>query len=217
MSGARQLRTALAAFPVVAIMRARRDTFLLRAADALAEAGITAIEVTATTPGAYAAAAAMRSRLAADVAVGMGTVTDRAQLAPVVAAGCDFIVSPHTDPSLIAEAAALGLGTLPGAMTPTEVMTATGAGATAVKLFPAEGLGPGFVRAVRQPLPDVDLVPTGGIGIEDVPRWLAAGARAVGLGSPLLGNALAEGDLHGLRTRTARLRNVLIAADRVIA
>jgi 2-dehydro-3-deoxyphosphogluconate aldolase/(4S)-4-hydroxy-2-oxoglutarate aldolase len=217
MSGVQRLRTALTAFPVVAIMRAADGRHLVGGAEALASAGVTAIEVTATTPGAYAAAAAMRAHLDPGIAIGVGTVTETVQLAAVTAAGCDFIVSPHTDASLIRQADGLGLGILPGAMTPTEVLAAARAGATGVKLFPAGGLGLGFLRAVRDPLPDVSLVPTGGIAVESVPAWLAAGAYAVGMGSPLLGDALHTGDFATLRARVARLRHILADAGRVVA
>jgi 2-dehydro-3-deoxyphosphogluconate aldolase/(4S)-4-hydroxy-2-oxoglutarate aldolase len=95
-----------------------------------------------------------------------------------------------------------GIASYPGALTPTEIHTAWSAGASAVKLFPAGSLGPGHLKAVRAPLPDIPLVPTGGIGIDTVGSWLDAGAHAVGLGGPLIGDALApDGDLSALALR----------------
>jgi 2-dehydro-3-deoxyphosphogluconate aldolase/(4S)-4-hydroxy-2-oxoglutarate aldolase len=112
-------------------------------------------------------------------------------------------VSPHTDPVIVREAAALGLEVFPGAFTPTEVCTAWRSGVTAVKLIPAGRLGTGYLRDLRAPLPDIPLIPTGGIGLEDIGEWLDAGAAAVGLGSVLQGDYHRTGDAAGLRTRAA--------------
>jgi 2-dehydro-3-deoxyphosphogluconate aldolase/(4S)-4-hydroxy-2-oxoglutarate aldolase len=94
---------------------------------------------------------------------------------------------------------------LPGALTPTEVVAAWEAGATAVKLFPARLGGPRYLRELREPLDDIPIVPTGGVSVESIPEWFAAGAVAVGAGGPLLGDALATGDLVGLRARAAAM------------
>jgi 2-dehydro-3-deoxyphosphogluconate aldolase/(4S)-4-hydroxy-2-oxoglutarate aldolase len=117
-------------------------------------------------------------------------------------AGARFVVSPSVDVAVIEAAARHGIASYPGALTPTEISTAWSAGATAVKLFPAGALGPSYLTAVRAPLPDVPLIPTGGIALEEAGTWLAAGAVAVGVGSPLIGDALATGgDLDALAQR----------------
>ncbi|MEV7215560.1 bifunctional 4-hydroxy-2-oxoglutarate aldolase/2-dehydro-3-deoxy-phosphogluconate aldolase [Kitasatospora cineracea] len=205
-TGAARLTSALRRFPAVAILRAATGDHLERAVHALADGGVTAVEITATTPGAFAAVARLRARLDRSVALGVGTVTTPGDLARAADAGSDFVVSPHTDPRLIRSAATLGLGTLPGALTPTEAVAARDAGATAVKLYPAGTLGLGYLKAIRAPLADIPFVPTGSIPVARTGHWLAAGALAVGLGSPLLGDALHTGRLDPLRGNLAELR-----------
>lgn len=133
--------------------------------------------------------------------VGMGTVRSVSDLDTAVGAGARFVVSPHTDVDLIRAAVDRGLEAVPGAMTPSEVVAAVDAGATAVKLFPASHLGPGYLSALRAPLPDVPFIATGGIGLTDVGEWIAAGAVGFGVGSPLVGDAIETGGLEALRSR----------------
>jgi 2-dehydro-3-deoxyphosphogluconate aldolase/(4S)-4-hydroxy-2-oxoglutarate aldolase len=115
-------------------------------------------------------------------------------------------VSPHLDPEIGARAAELGMAWYPGAATPTEILAAWRLGATAVKLFPIGPLGgPAFIRQVLAPLDFVQVIPTGGIGVDAAGDHLAAGAIAVGLGSPLVGDALTSGDMNGLALRARRL------------
>src|SRR5439155_13229904 len=113
-----------------------------------------------------------------------------------------FVVSPSVEPEVIAAALRHRIASYPGAFTPTEITAAWKAGASAVKLFPAGQLGPGYLKDVRAPLPDIPVVPTGGIDVASVGAWLAAGAVAVGMGGPLIGDALApDGDLAALAQR----------------
>lgn len=206
--GAERLLEALAELPVIAILRGRRGEDgrgdrLEAVVDVLVAGGIRALEITLPTPGALEAVAGAVRRHGGTVSIGAGTVTDEAQVAAVHEAGAHFVVSPGTDAGVLRAATALGLGSLPGAMTPTEVMSAVGWGATAVKLFPARSLGPDYVRDLLAPLPELRLVPVGGVGLPDVAAYLSAGACAVGVGSPLLGDALDGGDLGALETRAA--------------
>jgi 2-dehydro-3-deoxyphosphogluconate aldolase/(4S)-4-hydroxy-2-oxoglutarate aldolase len=130
--------------------------------------------------------------------LGMGTVLTADEVDRAVDAGARFVVSPSVVPAVIEAATRRGIASYPGAFTPTEIHTVW----SAVKLFPGGALGPGYLKAVRAPLTDIPLVPTGGVDIEAVGAWLDAGAVAVGLGSPLIGNALAaDGDLHALAER----------------
>jgi 2-dehydro-3-deoxyphosphogluconate aldolase/(4S)-4-hydroxy-2-oxoglutarate aldolase len=132
----------------------------------------------------------------------MGTVLTADEVDRAVDAGARFVVSPSVVPEVIEAAQRHGIASYPGALTPTEIHTAWRAGATAVKLFPAGTLGPSYLTAVRAPLPDVPLVPTGGVDVEAVGAWLDAGAVAVGLGGPLIGDALKPGgDLDALAER----------------
>jgi 2-dehydro-3-deoxyphosphogluconate aldolase / (4S)-4-hydroxy-2-oxoglutarate aldolase len=169
---------------LVAIVRYRDGGDVDGALAALAAGGVRLAEVTIDTPGALEAVEEARRQ---GRPVGVGTVTTVAQVSAAAEAGARFVVSPGIVPDVVQAALALGLEPLPGALTPTEIMTARALGATLVKLFPAGTFGPDYVRAVRAPLADVDLVPTGGLRIADVGAYLGAGATAVALGSDLAG------------------------------
>ncbi|WP_156325417.1 bifunctional 4-hydroxy-2-oxoglutarate aldolase/2-dehydro-3-deoxy-phosphogluconate aldolase [Nonomuraea sp. SBT364] len=204
------LREALAALPVIAIVRAATSRHLAAALGTLADGGVRAIEVTMTTPGA-AEAIRWAARGGIDgVAVGAGTVLTAGSAREAVDAGAGYLITPAVVPEVIEEGHRLGVPVLPGAYTPTEILRAWRAGADLVKVFPANAAGgPGYVKDVLAPLPEVPLVPTGGIRIEDVPAYLRAGARAVGMGSPLLGDACADGDMPALAARARRLLHAL--------
>ncbi|MEV1007180.1 bifunctional 4-hydroxy-2-oxoglutarate aldolase/2-dehydro-3-deoxy-phosphogluconate aldolase [Streptomyces sp. NPDC049881] len=197
------LGEALRRHGLIAILRARADAPLVDAVRALAEGGVRLVEITVPTPGSLAAVRALAGEFGDRLWIGTGTVTTVDEVRATAKAGGRFVVSPHTDPEVIGAAREAGLGAFPGAMTPTEILAAWRAGATAVKLFPATRLGPSYVAEVRAPLPDVPLVPTGGVTTADVAAYRAAGAVAVGVGSPLLGDALAGGPLGALRERAA--------------
>lgn len=183
---------------IVAILRAKTADGFAAVADVLVEAGITALEVTLTSRGAIDAIAGLRRQLPGTVAVGAGTVLTADDAKASVGAGAEFLVSPVIDPGLIAAAS---VPFYPGTLTPTEIYAAIQAGAPLVKLFPASGLGPRYLRDIRGPLPTARIMPTGGVKIEDIADWLMAGAVAVGLGSPLIGDAAAGGNLKALAER----------------
>jgi 2-dehydro-3-deoxyphosphogluconate aldolase/(4S)-4-hydroxy-2-oxoglutarate aldolase len=183
---------------IVAILRARTADSFAAVADVLVEAGITALEVTLTSRGAIDALAGLRRQLPSSVAVGAGTVLTADEAKASVDAGAEFLISPVLDTELVA---ASSVPFYPGTLTPTEIRAAMRAGAPLVKVFPAGGLGPGYLRDIRGPLPGARIMPTGGIKIEDVVDWLGAGAVAVGMGSPLIGDAASGGDLRKLAAR----------------
>jgi 2-dehydro-3-deoxyphosphogluconate aldolase/(4S)-4-hydroxy-2-oxoglutarate aldolase len=185
--------------PVLAILRARSAARVVAAAGALADVGIRAVEVTLTTDGALDALARLRATRP-DLLAGAGTVITPEDAATAVQAGAQFLVAPCVQPDTMAAAARLGVPIIPGAFTPTEVVTAVEHGAALVKLFPAT-LGPAYLRALRGPLPEVGFVPTGGVGLDSIAAFLSAGAVAVGLGSPLTGDALETGNLDALADR----------------
>ncbi|MGH3858955.1 bifunctional 4-hydroxy-2-oxoglutarate aldolase/2-dehydro-3-deoxy-phosphogluconate aldolase [Actinokineospora sp.] len=197
-----RLETALDTTPVIAILRATSAKHLVAVAETLRAAGIRAVEFTLTTPGAYDALAAFT---ADGMALGAGTVTTPEEARRAVEAGAGYLISPAVCLDVIAEARTLGVPVLPGAYTPTEVLSAWRAGADLVKLFPAATGGVAHLKAIRAPLPDIPLVPTGGIGLDDAAAYLDAGARAVGIGAPLIGDACETGDLDALRTRADAL------------
>lgn len=190
---------------VVAIVRGRRAEHLDAVLDALVDAGIRSLEVTLNTPGALEAIRRAGTRFGEEVSVGAGTVRSVADVEDAVAAGAQFLVSPHTDPALGARARELSAAYLPGALTPSEIVAAWNSGAAAIKLFPARLGGPRYLRDLREPLPDIPIVPTGGVSAENVAEWFAAGAVAVGVGGSLIGDALETGDVASLAARALEL------------
>ena len=139
-----------------------------------------------------------------DVAdIGVGTVVDGEQLDAAVRAGAHYLVTPIADPDLVTAATRAGVPIVPGGLTPTELFGAWRAGAAAVKIFPANVVGPGYLKDLRGPFPGIAAVPSGGVDLAGAAAWLAAGAAAVSVGGPLLGDALRGGDLAALRDRTS--------------
>ena len=201
------LTDALTACPAVAILRAPSAERFPEVIDVLTESGIRAVELTFTTPGVLDAIAAAAAHGYSDIALGAGTVLTADDARRAVDAGAGYLICPTVSPEVLAEGARLGVPVVPGAMTPTEILAAYTAGAAMVKVFPCGEIGgPGYIRALRGPLPNIPLLPTGGVGIDTATEYLAAGAAAVGIGSPLQGNAAsADGDLSALRDRATRL------------
>ena len=178
---------------LVAILRGRSGDRLDAACDVLLDNGVRCLEVTLNTPGALGAVRRLTTRSRPGLEVGAGTVRRPEQVDAAAEAGATFVVAPDTNPAVGERAAELGVGWFPGALTPTEIARAWDLGATAVKVFPAGSAGgPRYLTEVRAPLDDVLLVPTGGVGLDDVVGYLRAGAVAVGMGSPLLGRALED-------------------------
>ena len=169
---------------LLGIVRFRDDGDVDGALGALVRGGIGLVEVTLDTPGALDAVERGRR---SGWSIGVGTVLEPDHVNRSVDAGAAFVVSPDVVPGVIERALELGVDIVPGAFTSTEVMRAHSMGVSAVKLFPASLGGPSYVRALLGPLAAVPLVPTGGIAIEDVGAYLAAGAACVGLGSALVG------------------------------
>ena len=200
----------LAAARVMAIIRGRDQAAVVETAVALFEEGVRFVEVALTTVGALPAIEQIRSRAPLGSLVGAGTVLTATDVADVVAAGAQFIVTPAVAPSIEA-GAERGLPVAAGALTPTEAWTAIQRGASAVKLFPASAGGPAYLRALRDPLPDIPFLAVGGVGLGDVEAYLKAGAIGVGVGSPLVGDAASGGDLEALRDRA---RSYLAVAER---
>ncbi|MBN2195075.1 MAG: bifunctional 4-hydroxy-2-oxoglutarate aldolase/2-dehydro-3-deoxy-phosphogluconate aldolase [Polyangiaceae bacterium] len=190
---------------VVAIIRTDSAASALEMAGAVARGGIEVVEVTFTTPGAAEAIAEIGTRLP-DVLLGAGTVLDLDTLDVACSAGARFVVSPHCDPTLVAAARERGIPCLPGAFTPTEVLTAWRTGATAVKLFPAAHVGPAHLAALRGPFPQIPFVPTGGVDERNVEAWFAAGAIAVGVGGYLVRGAASAIEQSARRLLTAARR-----------
>ncbi|MEO8360162.1 MAG: bifunctional 4-hydroxy-2-oxoglutarate aldolase/2-dehydro-3-deoxy-phosphogluconate aldolase [Vicinamibacteria bacterium] len=192
MTSASLAERALAAIEATGVVAILRGDFLGEAdalTDALLEGGVRVVEVPFHSAATTSLYRRMVVRGGSDLVSGFGTVTTQDQLSLAIDEGAAFIVAPNTDPDIVARAVAAGLLVMPGAFTPSEIVAATRAGAQAVKLFPADVLGERFVRGVRGPLPDVRLVPTGGVTVDLARAFRAAGAWAVGVGGPLVGSA----------------------------
>jgi 2-dehydro-3-deoxyphosphogluconate aldolase/(4S)-4-hydroxy-2-oxoglutarate aldolase len=201
-----QVLDRLLAAKAVAVIRMKDAAKLAEAAAALRRGGVTAIEITMTVPGAVEIIRGLAGRKTEDVLFGAGTVLDAGTAADVIAAGADFVVSPITDAGMIEACRAAGVLAAPGAFTPTEIVAAWRAGADIVKIFPATSLGPQFIRDVRGPLPQLRLMPTGGVTIENARDFLAAGACCVGLGAALVdAKAVEAGDWAAIEARARRL------------
>ncbi|MGV9688427.1 bifunctional 4-hydroxy-2-oxoglutarate aldolase/2-dehydro-3-deoxy-phosphogluconate aldolase [Streptomyces sp. NPDC003444] len=196
---------ALTATPVIAILRSASPRRFPDVADVLHASGIRAVEFTLTTPGALDALREYAGGKPDGLALGAGTVITPADARRAVEAGATYLITPATCLDVVAEGRRLGVPVLPGACTTSEILSVWQAGATMVKLFPASVGGPEYVRAVRAPLGSIPLVPTGGISLDQAPAYLAAGAAALGMGGPLVGDACEGGSLEALRERADAL------------
>lgn len=186
---------------LVAIIRGNDIDATVAAASVLIESGVTVLEIAMTLENAAEAIRQVSHDCPSDVLIGAGTALTPRDVDTAMQAGASFIVTP-TFSSSVTYAIDHGVGVLAGAYTPTEIQAVLDAGAAAAKVFPATALGPGFIKAVRDPFPNARLIPVGGVSIESVPSFLAAGACAVGVGGPLIGDAArVGGDLTSLRVR----------------
>ena len=181
---------------VVPVVRMRKQAHAETAVEVLSDSGIDAFEMTMTTPGALQLIARLREK--GGSLIGAGTVTTPEQALECISAGAEFVVSPVVLPEIARTCAARDVPCYLGAATPTEVLAAHRAGAAAVKIFPAAQLGgPSYLRAIRSVFPGIALMPTGGIGVENIAAYMAAGALCVGMGGKLVDeDAISEGR-HG--------------------
>ena len=189
---------------LVAIIRAPSGESLTSVARALLEGGIDVLEVTFTVPGAVRILEDVRRELGDAVLLGAGTVLDSETARAAILAGAEFIVSPIVNTEVIETCNRYSAAVMPGAFTPTEVMTAWDAGADVVKIFPADVGGPNYLKALHGPLPQVKLMPTGGVNLDTMESFFNAGACAVGLGSALVRRQDIEaGDMDAIRANAA--------------
>ena len=199
---------------IVAILRGDFAGREVEIASILYDAGITAVEVTLNSPGAFDAIRKIADRLGTNVAVGAGTVLRAQEVEQVAISGGSFIVSPNRDVDVIEATRSHDLVSIPGCFTPSEILEAFSAGADAAKLFPASVLGPGFVRAMRGPLPDLRLIPTGGVTTATAADYIAAGAWALGVGSELVGRDVLGPDGLDLLSTRAKSFVASVGAER---
>uniref|UniRef100_A0A7C2JXQ9 Bifunctional 4-hydroxy-2-oxoglutarate aldolase/2-dehydro-3-deoxy-phosphogluconate aldolase n=1 Tax=Schlesneria paludicola TaxID=360056 RepID=A0A7C2JXQ9_9PLAN len=185
---------------LVAIIRANSGEQLVQVSRALYEGGIDVIEVTFTVPNAVEVLTAVKRDLGKQILLGAGTVLDPETARAAFLAGAEFLVSPVVNLDVIRLGLRYDKLVMPGAYTPTEILTAWEAGADVVKLFPADIGGPAYLKALKGPLPQVRLLPTGGVNLQTLPDFFKAGACAVGLGSSLVEkDAVERGDFARIR------------------
>lgn len=202
---------------VVPVVRAQSAAEAGRAIEAVLAGGINVIEVTMTVPGAVGAIEQLARRYGDEVLVGAGTVLDAETARACMLAGAQFIVSPALDEETIACCRRYGVAVLPGALTPTEVVRAWTLGADAVKVFPAGALGgASYLKALKAPLPQVELIPTGGVSLKTAAEFIRAGAMALGVGADLIDlKALAEGNEQVITERARQFLEIVSEARRI--
>jgi len=213
-----QSRTAataqIEALGVVAVIRMKDPGKLRAVVDAMAEGGVRALEVTMTVPGAVELIRMLAPSLPDGFLLGAGTVLDAATAHAVIDAGARFVVSPVFRPAVIAACHERDVPAMPGCFTPTEILAAHDCGADIIKVFPATMLGPQYLKDVRAPLPQVKLMPTGGVTLDNAGDWIRAGAVAVGIGSALLDLKAIDGSRFDIIAANARRVVASVAAAR---
>jgi 2-dehydro-3-deoxyphosphogluconate aldolase/(4S)-4-hydroxy-2-oxoglutarate aldolase len=200
------------AIGIIPVVRAQSAGEALTAVDAICAGGIPVLEITMTVPGAVTIINELTKRLGDDALIGAGTVLDAETARQCIVAGARFIVSPSLDVLTIEACRTLGVPVFPGAMTPTEVVTAWKAGADAVKVFPANAVGgAAYLKSLKAPLPQIELIPTGGVSLKNIAEYIAAGALAVGVGADLVDlAAVRNGDNASI---TAKAREYVAAVN----
>jgi 2-dehydro-3-deoxyphosphogluconate aldolase/(4S)-4-hydroxy-2-oxoglutarate aldolase len=201
---------------IIPVVRAASSDEAMRAIDAIREGGISILEITMTVPGAVRVIEEVTARFGLDVLVGAGTVLDRETARACILAGARFVVSPAIDLDMIACCRMYGVTVMPGALTPTEVVQAWKAGADLVKIFPAGNLGgASYIKALKAPLPQIELVPTGGVSLKTASDFIRAGASALGVGADLVDiKALREGRADLITERARQFIEIVKEARR---
>ena len=189
---------------VVAVIRMKDTDRLLKVIEAVRQGSVKSIEITMTVPGAVEIIQRLVPSVPSDVLIGAGTVTDKDTAGKVIDAGARFVVGPILNQDIIRLCHERDTVVVPGCFSPTEIYAAWAAGADIVKVFPATSLGPKYFKDLRGPFPDIRLMPTGGVTIDNVGEWIAAGAVAVGIGSDLLDKKAIDEERYEVLTERAK-------------
>jgi 2-dehydro-3-deoxyphosphogluconate aldolase/(4S)-4-hydroxy-2-oxoglutarate aldolase len=206
MTGRQEVLESVERAGIVAVIRIKEPERLKAVVEAISEGGVRVLEVTMTVPNAVKLIADLAPRMPAGFLLGAGTVVDAETARQVIDAGARFIVSPVFRQEVIDACHARDVSAMPGCFSPTEILNAWDGVADVVKVFPATTLGPGYIKDVRAPLPQVKLMPTGGVTLDNAGDWIRAGAIAVGVGTSLLdAKAIAAGNYDVLRTNAERI------------
>jgi 2-dehydro-3-deoxyphosphogluconate aldolase/(4S)-4-hydroxy-2-oxoglutarate aldolase len=199
---------------LIPVVRAESSEIAMRAIDAIKEGGVSVLEITMTVPGAIRVIEEVARRFGNDAIVGAGTVLDSETARACILAGAQFIVSPALDLDTIACCRRYSIPVMPGALTPSEVVAAWKAGADFVKVFPANAVGgPSYIKALKAPLPQIELVPTGGVSLKTAGDFIKAGAAALGVGSDLVDTkAIRSGDSKVVTERAKQFIEIVKSA-----
>lgn len=214
MTGKQAIRALLVDGGVVPIVRVQTADQALQIAGAILSGGIRCLEVTLTVPGALGVIERLAREYGDDFAIGAGTVLDAESARLAINAGARFIVSPNTRRATLGMCQRYGVISCPGALTPTEVLTAWEQGGDLIKVFPCDNVGgASYIKALKAPLPQIDLVPTGGVDLTNVGDFIRAGATAVAVGSSLMDkSAIARGDWAAIAELAKRFIEAVAAA-----
>ena len=206
-----QVKQRILEVKIVPVVRASSPEQALGAADAVRAGGIPIVEVTMTVPGAIEVIAALTRLMGSDVLIGAGTVLDAATAQKCLDAGAQFLVSPGFDAETVALARRLNVLIMPGSLTPTEVITAWKAGADFVKIFPCGNVGgPAYIKSLKAALPQIPMIPTGGVNLETAAAFLRAGASALGIGGELISKAALDSGNFAAITESARQYTAIV-------
>jgi 2-dehydro-3-deoxyphosphogluconate aldolase/(4S)-4-hydroxy-2-oxoglutarate aldolase len=196
---------------VIPVVRAASADEAMRAIDAIKEGGVSVLEITMTVPGAVGVIEEVVKRFGSDATVGAGTVLDPETARVCILAGAQFVVSPALNIDTIAMCRRYGVPIIPGALTPTEVVTAWTAGADLVKIFPAGSMGgASYIKNLKGPLPQIKLIPTGGVSLKTAADFIRAGASALGVGTDLVDvKAIRAGEAHVITERAKQFVEII--------
>lgn len=201
----KRITTSIQEYGVIAVIRMKDGDRVKKVVEAILAGGVHVIEITMTVPNAASIIESLQKDNDGSIIIGAGTVTDSDTAVRVIESGAQYVVSPILDHAIIATCFERDVLGIPGCYTPTEIHTARKSGADLVKLFPATSLGPNFIKDIRGPFPDFKLIPTGGVTVDNVGSWIAAGAAAVGIGSDLLNKEAIKNEQYGILTERAKL------------
>jgi 2-dehydro-3-deoxyphosphogluconate aldolase / (4S)-4-hydroxy-2-oxoglutarate aldolase len=202
---------------IVPVIRAASVNDAMRAVDAISAGGIPIVEITMTVPNAVSVIQQVASQFGSDILVGAGTITTAEQAKRAIDSGAQFIVSPGLSIPVLSAAHASGILTIPGALTPTELMMARENGAKLVKIFPCGNVGgPKYLKSLKAPFPDANLIPTGGVNLSNAAEFIAAGAFALGIGADLVNEAALRDGNSAQITQTARELVKAVASAREV-
>lgn len=189
---------------VVAVVRMKNPDQLLKVIDAIVKGGVSGIELTLTIPNAIESIERASKEFGDDILLGVGSVTQPEQAVKAIDAGARFVVSPIYNPEVVDTVIEKNQVVIPGGFTPTEIQKAYEQGADFVKIFPADNLGMSFIKSIKAPLPHLQVIPTGGVTLDNANEWISYGASAVGIGSALVDNKAIESGNYNQLTENAK-------------